>query len=111
MKCYAYDNKFSICSIYGCDCDFEYKQKEGSVIRVYPKWCFHTSKKEAMEKNDIIYSKINNDKDVIKNTDHDTKKKQLLDLIEELKGKGVSANVSAQVAVSFMAIAEQKESK
>ena len=34
--------------------------------------------------------------------EYDTKKKQLMDLIEDLKGKGVSANVSAQVAVSFM---------
>ena len=80
MKCYAYDKEANICLIYGCDCDFE-------------KWCFHTSKQEAIKIGIIKDTEMNN---------HDTKKKQLLDLIEELKGKGVSANVSAQVAVSFM---------
>ena len=89
MKCYAYDKEANICLIYGCDCDFK-------------KGCFHTSEQEAIKIGIIKDTEMNN---------HDTKKKQLMDLIEELKGKGVSANVSAQVAVSFMAIVEQKDAK
>ena len=57
MTCYAYDDKSKMCLIYGCDCDFE-------------KWCFHTSKQEAM--------KINVVKDTERNN-HDTEKRVLLE--------------------------------
>jgi len=69
-----------------------------NTIKEY-KSCFHTSEQEAIKIGIIKDTEMNN---------HNTKKKQLMDLIEELKGKGVSANVSAQVAVSFM---NGKESK
>ena len=80
MTCYAYDKEAKMCLIYGIECDSNINAS-----------CFHTSEQEAIE--------ISN---------HDKKKKQLMDLIEDLKGKGISANVSAQVAVSFM---NGKESK